>query len=283
MKALRALTLANIRGYLRDRQALFWTLAFPLIFVVLFGAIFSGGDSTITVAWVDQDASPASAQLRAAFASAPNVKLVDTTQEAGLEAMKTGENSGVIVVPKGYAAVVATAGLDPTRQTTITYYIDPSQQTTAGTMVSYVNGVIAQVNLGGRPVAIVERSPADPDRAPERGLLPGPEHPRDGPHADRDLRRHPDRGRPPEAHPQAAGRDAPPALAADRLERDHADAHRARPVRAHRRRRGPGLQRPDRREPAGDGRPGDPRLAGLHGPGLRDRHAWPRPRTRRTG
>ncbi len=155
MKALRALTVANIRGYLRDRQALFWTLAFPLIFVVLFGAIFSGGDSTITVAWVDQDASPASAQLRAAFAAAPNVKLVDTTQEAGLEAMKTGENSGVIVVPKGYAEVVATAGVDPTQQTTIAYYIDPSQQTTAGTMTSYVNGVLAQVNLGGRPVAIV--------------------------------------------------------------------------------------------------------------------------------
>jgi ABC-2 type transport system permease protein len=155
MKALRALTVANIRGYLRDRQALFWTLAFPLIFVVLFGAIFSGGDTTITVAWVDQDASPASAQLRAAFAAAPNVKLVDTTQEAGIEAMKTGENSGVIVVPKGYAAVASSAGLDPTQQTTIAYYIDPSQQTTAGTMTSYVNGVLAQVNLGGRPVAIV--------------------------------------------------------------------------------------------------------------------------------
>ena len=155
MKALRALTRANIRGYLRDRQALFWTLAFPLIFVVLFGAIFSGGDNTITVAWVDQDASPASAQLRAAFASAPNVKLVDMTQEAGLDAMKTGENSGVIVVPKGYAAIVATAGADASRQTTITYYIDPSQTTASGAMTSYVNGVLAQVNLGGRPVAIV--------------------------------------------------------------------------------------------------------------------------------
>ena len=89
MTALVALTLANIRSYLRDRGALFWTLAFPLIFVVLFGAIFSGGSNTITVAWVDQDGTPASAQLRQVFAAAPNVQLVDS----GLDRKSTRLNS----------------------------------------------------------------------------------------------------------------------------------------------------------------------------------------------
>ena len=42
MQALFALTLANIRSYIRDRAALFWTLAFPLVFIVLFGLIFQG-------------------------------------------------------------------------------------------------------------------------------------------------------------------------------------------------------------------------------------------------
>jgi len=36
MHALRLLTIANIKSFTRDRAALFWTLAFPLIFVVLF-------------------------------------------------------------------------------------------------------------------------------------------------------------------------------------------------------------------------------------------------------
>ena len=40
MRALLALTVANIRSYVRDRAALFWTMAFPLIFIVLFGLIF---------------------------------------------------------------------------------------------------------------------------------------------------------------------------------------------------------------------------------------------------
>ncbi len=155
MKALGALTMANFRSYLRDRGALFWTLAFPLIFVVLFGAIFSGGDNTITVAWVDHDGTPASAQLRQAFAAAPNVKLVDSDLEQAQMAMKDSTNSGIVVVPTGYALVAAQVSTDPNRQIAITYYIDPTQQATSGAMTSYVNGVLAQVNLGTRPVAIV--------------------------------------------------------------------------------------------------------------------------------
>ena len=40
MRALIALTIANLRSYTRDRAALFWTIGFPLIFIVLFGFIF---------------------------------------------------------------------------------------------------------------------------------------------------------------------------------------------------------------------------------------------------
>ena len=33
---------------MRDRAALFWTLAFPLIFIVMFGFIFQGGGDVAT-------------------------------------------------------------------------------------------------------------------------------------------------------------------------------------------------------------------------------------------
>ena len=69
MQALLALTRANIRSYTRDRAAVFWTLAFPLIFIFLFGLIFQGGGSSdINLGWVDQDGSPSSGQLRSALA-----------------------------------------------------------------------------------------------------------------------------------------------------------------------------------------------------------------------
>ncbi|MDP9483709.1 MAG: ABC transporter permease, partial [Chloroflexota bacterium] len=159
MRALRALTIANMRSYLRDRQALFWTLAFPLIFVFLFGSIFGGGGSASrTVAWVDEDGTQASATLRAAFASVPGVKLVDLDRATALDKMRSGDNSGVIVVPTGYGDVVAGAATDPSRQTVVTYFVDPSQQTDSASMAAYVSGVLAQVNLGGRPVAVTSQA-----------------------------------------------------------------------------------------------------------------------------
>ena len=41
MSTIRSLANAMIRGFLRDRQALFFTILFPLIFLFLFGGIFS--------------------------------------------------------------------------------------------------------------------------------------------------------------------------------------------------------------------------------------------------
>ena len=62
MQALLALTVANIRSYTRDRAAVFWTLAFPLVFIVLFGLIFQGSNPRLVLGWVDGDGSAASSQ-----------------------------------------------------------------------------------------------------------------------------------------------------------------------------------------------------------------------------
>ena len=55
MRSLVFLTVANVRSFVRDRAALFWTILFPVIFIVLFGVIFSGGDSGYNLGVADQD------------------------------------------------------------------------------------------------------------------------------------------------------------------------------------------------------------------------------------
>src|SRR3954452_22308668 len=68
MQALLALTRANIRSYTRDRAALFWTLAFPLIFIFMFGLIFQGGGTSgLSIGWADEDGSGAATSLRETF------------------------------------------------------------------------------------------------------------------------------------------------------------------------------------------------------------------------
>jgi ABC-2 type transport system permease protein len=152
VNALLLLTVANIKSFTRDRAALFWTLAFPLIFIFLFGAIFSGGNADRTIGFGDLDGTPASAQLKAAFAGVPNVKLVDGSEDELTAKMRDGEVSAVIIVPQGYAASVVGGGTPAN----LTVYTDPSQSTADGATKQLVGFVLSQVNqaASGRPPAV---------------------------------------------------------------------------------------------------------------------------------
>jgi ABC-2 type transport system permease protein len=152
MRPLALLTVANIKSFTRDRAALFWTLAFPLIFVVLFGSIFSGGNNVRTVGFADLDASPSASQLRSAFASVQALKLVDGSEEELVARMKTGEISAVIVVPKGYAETVAAK----TAPADVKVYTDPSQSSADAATRQLVGFVLSAVNqaASGQPPAV---------------------------------------------------------------------------------------------------------------------------------
>jgi ABC-2 type transport system permease protein len=158
MRALVTLTTANIKSFLRDRAALFWTLAFPLIFIIMFGAIFTGGgDSTRTYAWVDQDGSARSNALRAALADVDKVELVDDDEDAALAAMRKGEVDGVFVVPAGYGAAVDALASQAGPPTSIQVYTDPTQQSSTAATFQLLGSVLGQVNLeiSGRGPAVV--------------------------------------------------------------------------------------------------------------------------------
>lgn len=161
MRALRALVLANLRSFLRDRLALFWTLAFPILFVVLFGSIFSSsGPSTFKTGWVDQDGTAAAAGLREGFASTGLLELSDETLDEALAAMRDGDLSAVIVVPAGTGTAMAAAGSGATgTPVSLEVYTDPSQQTTSTTVIQVVSQVVGAANLvaaGVAPVLAVE-------------------------------------------------------------------------------------------------------------------------------
>jgi ABC-2 type transport system permease protein len=156
VKALFALTLANIRSYVRDRAALFWTLAFPLIFIFMFGFIFQGGGGGgLTLGWVDGDGSPASGQLRDAFKATGSTELEETTEDAALAKMRDGEVDAVIVVPDGYGDALAAVAAGTGTPASLTIYTDPSRQNLAGAVFQAVGSVLGVVNLGGRPPLVI--------------------------------------------------------------------------------------------------------------------------------
>jgi ABC-2 type transport system permease protein len=160
MRALLSLTLANLRSYSRDRAALFWSIAFPLVFIVLFGLIFqgNGGGPKLTMGWVDGDGgSAASMALRAGFASQVGVTVDDVTQDAGIAQMRLGKLDALVVVPKGYGDTVTAAGTagSGTASAQVEVFTDPSQPSLTATVYQFVGNVLGVVNLGGRPPVVV--------------------------------------------------------------------------------------------------------------------------------
>jgi ABC-2 type transport system permease protein len=152
MRALLLLTVANIKSFTRDRAALFWTLAFPLIFVFLFGSIFSGGSSKQSIGFADADQSAHSAELKAIFESQPNIELVEGSEDELVAQMKDGQVAAVLVVPSGYGATIDSKAAPAT----VVVYTDPSQTAAQAATYQLVGGVLAAVNqaASGQPPAV---------------------------------------------------------------------------------------------------------------------------------
>ena len=154
-RGLLPLTIANVKSYVRDRGALFWTIAFPVLFVVLFGSLFSGGTTTFNVGWVDQDQSPAATQLRAGFAAVSLLNLKDANQDDALAQMRDGKLDAVIVVPAGLGTALTSTSSTGTPFQLI-LYTDPSKQSASGTVQQVVAQVVGGINqsLSGKPPAL---------------------------------------------------------------------------------------------------------------------------------
>src|SRR5512146_65346 len=156
MTSLLPLTIANIRSFVRDRTAMFWTFAFPVIFILLFGAIFSGGGSVkYAVGWVDQDGSSASQTLRGVFGRYVSIfDLKNQTLDEARTAVSKGDVRAVVVLPKGFGGAVTTAcskGSPLPVSTGIVVYTDESQQTSSQTIQQVIAQVVGCGSLGLGP------------------------------------------------------------------------------------------------------------------------------------
>lgn len=99
MRSFSAMVIANLKMTIRNKQALFWNLAFPAIFIVMFGAVFnSGGMSSFDVGIAGGDSPLRSATLQAMEAS-DAFKIHQGTADEELDALKNEDREVVLVFP----------------------------------------------------------------------------------------------------------------------------------------------------------------------------------------
>lgn len=123
---MKAILMKELKIILKEKVSYIFLLGMPLVFIVMFSSIFGGSndDSKITLRVLDQDQSTAS---QAFIKQMSAIKGMDVKKEASssltdqLNKIKKGQESSVIVIPKGFEAAMKSD-----RQANIKLYQDPA-------------------------------------------------------------------------------------------------------------------------------------------------------------
>ena len=85
------LTIANLKMIVRNRQALFWALAFPVVMLGIFGLVGGFRGSTVTIGVVDYANDALSKRLIDSLSDVPDFEVeVRADEEAAREAVRDG-------------------------------------------------------------------------------------------------------------------------------------------------------------------------------------------------
>ena len=135
----------NTRRFFRDKTAIFFTIAFPLIFLFVFGGIFGKNSSvSFDVAVIDQSHSQFTQQFlkEANDAKVLKINKTVTTEAQAREKMGRGELDATIVLPPDFGAVKN--GKYPSGKATVEYTQNGAQSAQA--LVSVLQAEFAQIN-----------------------------------------------------------------------------------------------------------------------------------------
>src|SRR5688500_15203200 len=144
MNACWQLYLANFKEFVRDRMSLFWTIAFPLFFIVLFGLIFSGDDGpSYDLGLVDEDQGMVGAEIGQRLEAVEIFEVETGAREALLATLLEGELDLVVVVPAGTSDAV-TAG----QPTALEAHYDPTNQAIGQLVLGVLNRMVAGIDQG---------------------------------------------------------------------------------------------------------------------------------------
>ncbi|MBN1280324.1 MAG: ABC transporter permease [Candidatus Thermoplasmatota archaeon] len=153
--------LYNVRSWTRSRGTVFWSLLFPIMLILLFGAIFSGmGETTYTLYVQDLDQSENSTAF-VGILNGTGVLTIEhvTTSDPISDYIREENIKNLLVIPKGYQSNITRSYIDPSVQVNLTYYFDPTEQQTNQILRTVISNVLSGVNMQisqGRPVIGVQ-------------------------------------------------------------------------------------------------------------------------------
>src|SRR6478735_398457 len=101
IRAMLSITRASLRAIFRSPSAIIFSFAFPLIFILVFGFIGSGGRVSVRVAFDKQ--SDTTSDMYRSIASMEGIKIVKISNEKLRKALEKGRLHAIIKLRKNRA------------------------------------------------------------------------------------------------------------------------------------------------------------------------------------
>ncbi|HXY75049.1 MAG TPA: ABC transporter permease [Dehalococcoidales bacterium] len=152
MNTVIQLIKSSFRQLLRDKTAMFFTFAFPIVFMVIFGLIFSGSENyKADIGFAGDTGIPEIKAVEQAFKGVPAFVVSDGNLDELMAKLKRGDLAAVISVPEDTS--ISALSTEPV---VIKIICDPSNTTTTQVVLPIAQQVIEQIDrqVSNRPSVI---------------------------------------------------------------------------------------------------------------------------------
>ena len=141
---------ASMKGWMRSRGTIFWAIVFPVLLILMFGAIFSGSDNpTYTLEVQDLDNSTWSHTYLDMLENISILKIKTISNNATItEYIQENDLRGALVIPKGFGDKINESFIDKNAKINLSFYYDPSDQGATSVTRSIIGSSLQELNLG---------------------------------------------------------------------------------------------------------------------------------------
>lgn len=144
--------LYDFKMTLRQKEALFWLLLFPVLLMLIMGFLFSeSGEIKLRIGVVDLDGSQVSRAVVEALEGVEALEVHTGGEEEEREALREGKRNGVVILHPGFGEQVISGETGR-----VTMVIDRSEVSTAQVTSSTLRGILEKIGgvMPGAPEVI---------------------------------------------------------------------------------------------------------------------------------
>lgn len=152
----------SLKQWMRSKGTVFWTILFPILLILIFGSIFSGtGETNYALVVQNTDDTIHSSMFldQLENISMITIEEIDRSEDIASYMQEHGFSSGLLI-PSDFGTSIEQSSMNSSRSSLITFYFDPSQQTTTSIVQTIVSSTLQEYNLalsGGRHVISLQQ------------------------------------------------------------------------------------------------------------------------------